>query len=184
LIGDRNIEADYAKLDSNKRELAEKIVFGDLPFSSEIPVGNSLMIGQAEYGIISSVQGGYDLIGTFGVANCVGVVLVSISDSKSSVAVAHFDAMTNVSEQMQTILSEMPDSSNLRAWLTTSQLDASLMLRIVNSLEANSIPIEAISDTMSEIAVDLQGNLFRFLPTGKSSGIVMQSVGGKLRRVN
>jgi len=155
LIGDRNRAADFGQLERDRIELAKKIQFSQLPFQATAPTGNqSLMVGQAEYGVLIPDDGSVDIIGTYGVGPCVGIVLVNQRTGAS--VVAHFDGMTDVDSQMKIVLSQVNGSlDQLGAWIITSQLDAPLMLKIVNSLDNNRVPILGASDKTSEISIDM-----------------------------
>ena len=54
----------------------------------------------------------------------------------------------------------MQASSDTKAWLVTSILDASLMLKLITALEDHSIEILGVNDKISELAIDLDGNIY------------------------
>lgn len=179
-IGDRNRKADYAQLDQDRKSL-ETFPFAPLTLKQQHQEVTALIVGMAEYGILNS-SNTYSSIGTFGVSTCIGVALYN-SRTKSA-AIAHIDAITNISQELNKIIHKLGEVSDLTAWLITSQLDARLMRKTLDYFNAKGIQINGVSKSDSEFSIDRNGTLYDSVGTGHSSGIVMPSIQGLLRKVN
>lgn len=182
-IHDKNLDADVRDLRTAENALVQSVQFGAIPFEPSKPTGTTLMVGQGEYAVLKWNDGAYSNVGTYGVASCVGVVL--FNDKTKTAAVAHLDAMVDVSGELSKLLRQLGNVQDMRIWLVTSQLDATLMLKIVNFLKSVSIVPQQISQSNDTVAIDVTGKIFNEVVWPENySPHVMPSVGGLLRRVH
>lgn len=176
-------KAENEKLHAQEKILKETVTFSPLPITKVRPTGPALIVRMAEFGILNPNNAKkYSSIGTFGIGSCVGV---AIYDSQSkSVAVAHLDAITDVSRELSKVMTELDvtDPSTLQVWLTSSQVYASLMNQVVDFFRDRSIPIDRISNRNSVLSLDTDGVMYHTLGEGTGSDFIMHSISGRLRK--